>query len=264
MKNRIKIIFFDIDGTLVDTRKKYISPKMVEALNRLKRSKILICIATGRAPMELPQFDGVVFDAFLTYNGSLCYDQEQIIFRNPLSEDDVHTIIRNATALHRPLSLATKSRLAANGKDADLVEYFGFAKISVEVADDFNEVAQDEVYQIMLGCREQDHPQLMQGVHNAKVTSWWDRAVDIIPSNGGKGIGIEKVLEHYHLDKSEAMAFGDGNNDIEMLQTVGTGVAMANASDKLKKSADDICGDVRDDGIYDYLLAHHLIESEGD
>ena len=88
---------------------------------------------------------------------------------------------------------------------------------------------------------------------------WWDRAVDIIPANGGKGIGIQKVLEYYHLDKSEALAFGDGNNDIEMLLSVGTGVAMGNASPQLKEVADEICKDVAEDGIYDYCLTHGLI-----
>ena len=147
----------------------------------------------------------------------------------------------------------TKDRLAANGKDEDLVEYYRFANLEVAIADDFNQVAkQEEIYQIMMGCREKNYAWLMNRVHNARITAWWDRAVDIIPADGGKGIGIKKVLEYYHLDQSESLAFGDGNNDIEILQSVGTGIAMANASDKLKEVADDICGDVADDGIYYY------------
>lgn len=54
--------------------------------------------------------------------------------------------------------------------------------MKVEVADDFNEVAKDEVYQIMVGCREKDYSILMDNVENAKITAWWDRAVDIIPA----------------------------------------------------------------------------------
>ena len=55
------------------------------------------------------------------------------------------------------------------------------------------------------------------------------------------------------------MAFGDGNNDIEMIETVGHGVAMENASKELKAVADDVCGHVADDGIYHYCLANGLI-----
>ena len=76
---------------------------------------------------------------------------------------------------------------------------------------------------------------------------------------GGKGIGIEKILDFYNIERAHAVAFGDGNNDIEMLQSVGTGIAMQNASAQLKAVSDDVCGDVSADGIYHYCLAHHLI-----
>ena len=67
MKNT-KIIFFDIDGTLIDVDTKKVTPKMLETLRRLKENGIIICIATGRAPMAVPTFEGVEFDAILTYN----------------------------------------------------------------------------------------------------------------------------------------------------------------------------------------------------
>ena len=63
-----KIIFFDIDGTLVPL-KEGIRPRTGEALQKLRQNGIKLCIATGRAPMEVPKFEGVTFDAFLTYNG---------------------------------------------------------------------------------------------------------------------------------------------------------------------------------------------------
>ena len=78
---------------------------------------------------------------------------------------------------------------------------------------------------------------MLQNTQEAKITSWWDRAVDIIPAGGGKGTGISKMLEYYGIDRSQAMAFGDGNNDIEMFQAVDMGVAMENASDDLKAVA---------------------------
>ena len=99
----------------------------------------------------------------------------------------------------------------------------------------------------------------MQGVTGVKLAVSWERAADVIPIFSGKGTSIEKVLRHFHLDASQAMAFGDSYNDIEMLQAVGTGVAMGNAADRLKEIADDICGHVSEDGIYHYCLQHGLI-----
>lgn len=75
-----KIIFFDIDGTLVPL-KEGIRPRTVEALQKLRQNGIKLCIATGRAPMEVPKFEGVTFDAFLTYNGSYCFTPERDVFK---------------------------------------------------------------------------------------------------------------------------------------------------------------------------------------
>ena len=257
--HNIKIIFFDIDGTLVDMQRKHISGKMLETLIRLKEQNILLCIATGRTPVTLPYFEGIEFDAYLTFNGSYCYNKKQVIFSNPIPTDDVLTIIQNADSMNRPVSIASKNRIAANGKDIDLVEYYAFAKLEVEVTEDFEQLSHDEIYQIMLGCQEKDYPQLLRNTNHARITAWWDRAADIIPSGSGKGVGVGKILAHYHLDRSQALAFGDGNNDLEMLQAVGCGVAMANGSAQLKQAADAVCGHVAEDGIYHYCTAHGLI-----
>ena len=106
---------------------------------------------------------------------------------------------------------------------------------------------------------ENEYDALMKDVEGAQITAWWNRAVDIIPAGGGKGNGIHKVLEYYHFTPEEAIAFGDGTNDIEMLEAVGTGVAMGNATDNVKAIADDICLSVSEDGVYHYCLDHKLI-----
>lgn len=257
--NQTKIIFFDIDGTLIDMQTKKISEKTLEALRRLQARGIRICIATGRSPVSLPKFEGITFDAYLTFNGSLCYDGTKTIFSNPIPAKDVQKLLENAANMQRCVSIATKNRLAANGTDADLAEYFSFAHIDLQVSPDFDKVLKQNIYQIMLSCREEEYSTILNGVADAKIAAWWDRAVDIIPASGGKGRGIQEILNYYGLDSSQALAFGDGNNDIEMFQAVGTGVAMANASERLKNIADDQCGHVADDGIYHYCIEHQLI-----
>ena len=254
-----KIVFFDIDGTLIDMQSKKITAKTVEALQRLQANGIKICLATGRSPVVLPKIDGVTFDANLTFNGSLCYNAQETIFSHPISYTDVLRLIRNAAAMGRPVCVSTADRLAANGTDTDLADYFAIANEPVVIAEDFDEVCRENVYQLMMGCRKADYPAILDGVAGAQIAAWWDRAVDIIPAGGGKGVGIEKVLAYYHLDKAEALAFGDGNNDTEMLQAVGTGVAMGNASPQLKAIADEICGSVTEDGIYYYCVSKGLI-----
>lgn len=258
--NHIKIIFFDIDGTLIDMNRKQISEKMLETLIRLKEKGLLLCLSTGRGPLTLPCFDGWEADAFLTFNGSYCYNRQEVIYKNPISVEEVKKIVKNAASINRPVSVATTDKIAANGTDDDLEEYFSFAKLKVNVSDEFrNIIEKEEVYQIMSGGRESEYSYLLKNVCHAKIAAWWDRAVDIIPADSGKGTGVSKILDYYHLDKSEALAFGDGNNDIEMFEAVGTGVAMENASDSLKATAQDVCGHVADDGVYHYCVAHGLL-----
>lgn len=81
---RRKNYFFDVDGTLIDMSKKQISERMLATLKALKKQGILLCIATGRSPIALPQFEGVTFDAFLTFNGSYCFNQAEGIHQNPI------------------------------------------------------------------------------------------------------------------------------------------------------------------------------------
>ena len=156
-----KIIFFDIDGTLVPL-KEGIRPRTVEALQKLRQNGIKLCIATGRAPMEVPKFEGVTFDAFLTYNGSYCFTPERDVFKNLIPKADIALLRRNAEALGRPMALATKDRLAANGSDPDLAEYFAIGGVELVIADDFDAMAQGEIFQVLMSGREAEYPAILK------------------------------------------------------------------------------------------------------
>ena len=200
-----RIIFFDIDGTLIDMEKKRITKPTLDALRRLQQNGILLAIATGRSPLIVPRFDGVEFDVFLTYNGSYCYDRRGDIFASPIPPQDVQTILKNAAALGRPVSVAGRTQLLSNGTDDDLTAYYAIGGRAPVISDKFDEVSRGEVFQLLMGCRESDWPAILKGTSGAKIAAWWDRAVDIIPTSGGKGAGIRKVLAHYGLTKEDAM-----------------------------------------------------------
>ena len=100
---------------------------------------------------------------------------------------------------------------------------------------------------------------ILENTTTLKVARWWNRACDIIPCNGGKDIGIQKILDYFNFNKEEAMAFGDGGNDISMLKYVGTGVAMGNAKDDVKAIADYITDSVQEDGIVSALKHFEIL-----
>ena len=177
----------------------------------------------------------------------------------PYSEKRCKKIIENAKRMERPVSIATAEEIVTNGSDKDLEDYFAIAHHRVNVSEKFEEYVEKDVFQIMLGCDLEERKYILEGTKNAKLAAWWDRAIDIIPKEGGKGTAIEQVLAHYKFSKEEAIAFGDGENDMDMLLSVGKGIAMGNAAEKVKEIAADICESVTDDGIYYYLKSQKLI-----
>ena len=259
--DKVKIAFFDIDGTLLELGKTEITAKTRKALCALKQNGIKIGIATGRAFATIPVFDGIVFDAVLAFNGSFCVADNQIVAKYPIPKDDVQKIIENAKRMGRPVSIATAEDIVANGSDKDLEDYYAIAHHKVNVSEKFAEYVKTDVFQIMLGCNLEERKHILEGTKNTKLAAWWDRAVDIIPKDGGKGTAIEQVLSHYKFSKEKAIAFGDGENDIDMLLSVGKGIAMGNAAEKVKAIANDICGSVTEDGIYHYLKNHRIINA---
>lgn len=253
------IIFFDIDGTLVDPATRSVSERTLLALSRLRERGIRIVISTGRAPSEVPDFGPLAFDAYCTYNGSLCYAGGQVLHKDPIDPSDVARVIANATAIGRPVAVALADRLAANGVDRDLADYYALANLTLSVAPDFDRACREDVYQLLIGCRPEEHAALLAGTQGVRIAVSWSRAVDVIPARSGKGVAIGKVLAHFGLEASQAMAFGDSLNDLEMIRAVGLGVAMGNAMPQLKDVADDVCGPVSADGIWHYCIDHGLI-----
>lgn len=258
----IKIVFFDIDGTLLKLGSKELTENVRYTLKKLQENGVLICVATGRCIFGVPKFRDVNFDIFLTYNGSYVVDKDNNVIRNnPFSKEDVKEIYKNLQEMNRPASISGVDFLVGSkdaDKDEDLVEYFSFSRVPVITYPDFDDYLEKDVYQIMCGCRRDDHKQMIKNTKDATVTQWWERAADIIPASSGKGKAIEEVLKYYGFKKEESIGFGDGHNDIEMLDACGVGVAMGNSLDEVKKHADEVCESVDDDGIYKYCKKHNF------
>lgn len=255
----IKMAFFDIDGTLIEMGRKQMTVRTEEALLRLKERGVRLCIATGRPLKEVPHFERVQFDAFLTFNGSYCCNAHEAIYANPILPEDVEQVLANAAERKRYVALATIEEMGANGRDTVLEDYFAHADQVIRVAEDFDRLRQQDVYQMMIACSPEEYPAFTAHTRNVTMTSWSKKAADVIPANGGKGMAVEKLLAYYGVAPEEAIAFGDGRNDIELLCAVGLGVAMGNAAEEVKRRAKAVCLPVSEDGIYHYCDAHDLI-----
>ena len=83
---------------------------------------------------------------------------------------------------------------------------------------------------------------------------------DIVAEGVSKSAGIDTIIDYYGIDLSETMAFGDGGNDIPMLDHAALSIVMGNANDKVKEHADYVTDDVDKDGVWHALHHYGLLD----
>jgi hydroxymethylpyrimidine pyrophosphatase-like HAD family hydrolase len=94
---------------------------------------------------------------------------------------------------------------------------------------------------------------------HCRLPRWHPGFSDLVNADNSKAIGIDCILHHYGIDRNECIGFGDGGNDIEMLEYCGIGVAMGNADDSVKSHADFVTTSVDEEGIEHALTALNII-----
>ena len=251
----VKAIFFDIDGTLLSHETNSVPASAVRALEALREKGILTFIATGRHLPELKKLralDGLHFDGAVSLNGQYCCNDAGVIYHCPLDRADVATLLDYLKANPHPCILVEADRMYINFHNA-LVE-----KVQAAIHSDLPQLGDMDrgyrvpIYQIILYMSDENLEKLppLPGI---KLTRWNLGGADLIPAKGGKATGIARVLEHYGIDKKDTMAFGDGENDVDMFSAVGTAVAMGNACNAAKAAADYITDQVDEDGIFNAL-----------
>ena len=115
---------------------------------------------------------------FLHTMGLIAMITVEQLYSNCIPLKDIERIIKNADKMGKPVALATKDRMAANGKDQDLIDYYAFGNAEVDVAEDFEDIKKEKVYQVLMGARVEEYQEILKGVQGAEITAWWDRAVD--------------------------------------------------------------------------------------
>lgn len=119
-----------------------------------------------------------------------------------------------------------------------------------------NEVLREDVYQLLaFFTPEQEKRVMSSALIHCEATRWTTLFADVVPAGGSKRVGMEKILEYFGILREESIAFGDGGNDVPMLEYAGIGVAMGNASEEVARSADFVTRSVDEDGVV-HALRH--------
>lgn len=135
-------------------------------------------------------------------------------------------------------------------------------RIKPQNIDSLMVILREPIYQVVLVATEGESERIQKQFPRVKLTRSSPYSMDVISEGQSKVKGIERVGQRYGFDLSEVIAFGDSDNDIEMLSQVGIGVAMGNASQQVKENARYTTADNNDDGISKALAHYGLIQFE--
>jgi len=255
-----KAIFFDVDGTLVSFKTHQISPAVRQALQALRERGIKLFLSTGRHLAMLDPVRQVFdFDGYVTLSGQYCTAQGQVLRSTPMPPEAVEELVAAARTDAFSCIFLEGEEIYINCINEMTRQFIRDLSIPMPLQRPADYARGREVYQaVTFLTREREHLLLDRAPH-LKTTRWHPTFLDVIPATGGKDKGMDAMLDHFGLTPEEAMAFGDGENDLTMLRHAGIGVAMGSASDFVKSQADYTTGTVDEDGVISALRHFELL-----
>jgi hypothetical protein len=246
-----KVVILDIDGTILP-HGNTISQATKHAIQQLKDKNIKVVIATGRAPYfseSIIQDLGV--DSMVFFNGSYVYHEGKEIYKNTIEKNILNNILLLSQNFHHPLTfLGGQSFKATNLSHPYIVEAYLHDPWKPELAPPQFWMDQD-IYQLFLHCDVEEEVSYQTMIPELDFRRWTSglKTCDVNLTNTNKAVGLTILLEKLGIAPDEAVAFGDGLNDIEMLSLVGMGVAMGSARDVVKQAAKLVTLSAEEDGV---------------
>jgi Cof subfamily protein (haloacid dehalogenase superfamily) len=256
------LIIFDIDETLYLNKRKQIPESTLLAIDNLKKAGHTLGIATGRAPFEIFNAIKVLpFDFFIMANGQLVVHQGKNIYENPLDIEIIKDIVSFADESSIYLGFNSATRATVTGMNAMMKDAFHHYYESEPEVDPtiFNS---EPIFQMWLFSEEYE-AFAQRFKDKVRIVPWLDTGADIIPLDSSKATGLKSLIEANLGQLPEKIVFfGDGANDIELVEMADIGVAMGNAIDILKEKADFVTKHIEADGIYYACEQLGLFEKE--
>lgn len=267
-----KIIFFDVDGTLFDHRGELVESAR-EAIINLKKKGHMLFINTGRSRGEITEeLKDLSFDGYICSAGSYVEVEQNVIFHKPMDTEYL-PLLYEYFEKHQILYLVeTNEKIYANRKNYEL-QIESFQKLNLPGANFFMSIM--EACDSMLEIQGVNKVLFFQSkIEIDEIKKQFGEMYTILPGtiemlsgNHGeifgkdihKAHGMEIVLDYYGKTKDCTIAFGDGSNDLEMIQEAGIGIAMGNGRESLKKIANYVTGRPEEDGIQNALLHFGLL-----
>lgn len=244
-------LFFDVDGTMFDNEQQRVHPSTKYLIETLaKDERYILGLATGRSLEQLEAISEIrdYFKVKIVINGAVSYLQNEFVYGRPLDIEDCAAVLKYANSIQTGIGFIGKDRHAITMNNETVREALrDFSMTLPEVNPLF--YLEEPVYQIWLFSDNRTLvDQFKRKFSKLKIYNWHKDGADIVHPDVSKGDAIRHLKSLLNVDK--VIAFGDGENDVEMIQTADIGVAMGNTrSDLLRKSATVVAPRIDEDGL---------------
>lgn len=270
-KGKYKAVFSDIDGTLLNTSHK-IPEKTREKIQKMNQNGYPFVLVSARMPKGMT----AIRDELGKDNPMICYSGALVVDGNGNSIYSVALKKQEAVDLIKFIQQkATDVSVNIYSKDhwmvEDLKEFWVDQEMMItgvraeEVSFD-DESVYKEVHKILcMGPAEQItglEKILVKNFPGIRIYKSKDTYLEIMSMDASKSAAVHMLEKRFGIKREEIIAFGDGHNDIDMLQYAGIGVAMKNASDEVKHAADLVTDYNDNEGLRQILDAAFDIRSE--
>ncbi len=244
----VKAAFFDIDGTLLSFTTHRVSPGTVRAFDRLHAAGVRTFLSTGRPDVLIPKMP-VSFDAKITMNGGLVFTEKEVLLSNPIPDKELQAWLDIADEKHLCTMVFTKDNMMLAQPNEVGLKMRNQLEFEMPPVVRIDEMRGQTAYQIIAIMPGEMDASVAALLPHCRLPRWHPYFTDIVASDNTKAHGMEAICRHFGIRQEETIAFGDGANDIEMLEWAGIGIAMGNAADTVKKHANQVTTDVDNEGI---------------
>lgn len=260
---KIKVIFFDIDDTLRNSKTGFIPTAIPTVFQQLREKGVLTGIATGRGIFGVvPEIRELKPDFFVTLNGAYIEDKKgNVIESNKIAKDKVESYIAWTKEVGIEYGLVGSHTAKLSTRTELISEAIDPIYPDLDVDPDFYE--KEDIYQMWTFEDQGDDLTLPESLASTlRMVRWHEHSSDVVPISGSKAAGVAKVVEHLGFKPENVMVFGDGLNDLELFDYAGISVAMGISHDEIKEKADYITKTLEEDGIFDALEGFGMVEKE--
>ena len=260
---KIKIIFFDIDDTLRNSKTGFIPSTIPTIFKQLREKGILTGIATGRGIFGVvPEIKALKPDFFVTLNGAYIEDKKgNVIYSNKIAKDKVEEYITWTKEVGIDYGLVGSYAAKLSRQTEMISQAIDPIYPNLEMDPDFYQ--KEDIYQMWTFEEQGDDLVLPESLASTlRMVRWHEHSSDVVPISGSKAAGVAKVVDQLGLKPENVMVFGDGLNDLELFDYAGISVAMGVSHEKIKEKADYITKTLEEDGIFDALEGFGMVEKE--